>query len=57
MGKYLETKNDEEAIEELSDVLEVIHSLCWFYNSFIANKKRRPYWIWNCTRSRCYRGI
>ncbi|MEW9674622.1 phosphoribosyl-ATP pyrophosphohydrolase [Lentibacillus sp. L22] len=27
LNEYLETKNDEEAIEELSDVLEVIHSL------------------------------
>ncbi|MGN7410192.1 nucleoside triphosphate pyrophosphohydrolase [Sporosarcina sp. SAFN-010] len=27
LNEYLETKNDEEAIEELSDILEVIYSL------------------------------
>ncbi|WP_112182499.1 nucleoside triphosphate pyrophosphohydrolase [Paraliobacillus zengyii] len=27
LNEYLETENDEEAIEELSDVLEIIHAL------------------------------
>ncbi|MEC2056095.1 nucleoside triphosphate pyrophosphohydrolase [Peribacillus psychrosaccharolyticus] len=40
LQEYVETENSEEAIEELADVLEIIHALAAYHGSSIEEIER-----------------